>query len=227
MSAPLRSKRFEDLPHSESASLYLRRWTALRRLNCTCKLVQGMLGCGRASVAEICDIARANLRDGTGSAAVECIASLGGFGQFEANQARDLERWVKGLYGVDLEPFNVKMTLNAPHTECLARKLKAHRSLAVMSCVMSHKRSRLLGKLLHLNKMCHSFCLTRCCIRCGKRVSIRPDWNKHVTSVCATYCCSLSVFHPFVSTAAVSPVNDRTSIPRSSANLLEPLLNTG
>ena len=95
-----------------------------------------MLGCGRASVAAICDIARANLRDGTGSAAVECIASLGAFGQHEANQERDLERWVRRLYGVELEPFIVKMTLNAPCTECLTRKaFTAHQWLAVMSSV--------------------------------------------------------------------------------------------
>ena len=63
-----------------------------------------MIGCGRAGVAEICDISRAN---------VHGLSSLGGHGKHQQNQERDLHRWVKGLHSMTLEPFQVPMLLNA------------------------------------------------------------------------------------------------------------------
>lgn len=71
-----------------------------------------MLGTGRAGVAEICDISRANVADGVRSEAVVGLSSLGGRGKFESNQERDLHRWVKNLHSMTLEPFEVTMFLN-------------------------------------------------------------------------------------------------------------------
>lgn len=75
-------------------------------------LIPGMVGSGRASVAEICDMSRANVEDGLRSKTVYGLKSLGGSGKHEQNQERDLHRWVKGLHGMTLEPYGVTMDLN-------------------------------------------------------------------------------------------------------------------
>lgn len=53
---------------SESANTYLR-----------------MVGCGRSSVAEVCDISRANVADGMQSKAIYGLNSLGGNGVHDQN----------------------------------------------------------------------------------------------------------------------------------------------
>lgn len=73
-----------------------------------------MLGSGRAHVAEICDLARANISDGLPSAALEAFSSLGASGAHNANQERDLHRWLHSIYGVTLSTYPVTMKLNAP-----------------------------------------------------------------------------------------------------------------
>lgn len=72
-----------------------------------------MLGCGRANVAEVCDLARANRADGLPSAALEAFSSLGASGKHEGNQERDLHRWLHSLYGMKLTVYQVTMQLNA------------------------------------------------------------------------------------------------------------------
>jgi hypothetical protein len=71
-----------------------------------------MVGSGRAAVAEVCDISRANVADGAKHETLLGLSSLGGFGKYESNQERDLHRWVKGLHAMTLEPFEVTMLLN-------------------------------------------------------------------------------------------------------------------
>ena len=44
-----------------------------------------MIGSGRASVAEICEISRANLADGMQNEALEVLASLGAGGDHPSN----------------------------------------------------------------------------------------------------------------------------------------------
>jgi len=71
-----------------------------------------MVGCGRSSVADICDISRANCADGVTSAALHRLKSLGATGAHSSNQERDLHVWLKGLHGTRLQPFKVPMELN-------------------------------------------------------------------------------------------------------------------
>ena len=71
-----------------------------------------MVGTGRTSIAEICDISRANVADGAKSEALKCLKSLGTNGKHESNQERDFHTWLRGLYNVDLEPFKVSIPLN-------------------------------------------------------------------------------------------------------------------
>ena len=70
-----------------------------------------MLGSGRAHVAEICDLARANVADGLPSAAIRAFSSLGTEGRHSANQERDLHRWLHNIYDVNLSTYKVPMKL--------------------------------------------------------------------------------------------------------------------
>ena len=76
----------------------------------------GMVGSGRAAVAEICDISRANVADGAKNETLLGLSSLGDFGKYESNQERDLHGWVKGVHAMTLEPFEVPMLLNVSHS---------------------------------------------------------------------------------------------------------------
>jgi len=73
-----------------------------------------MVGAGRASISEVCDISRANVADGVKSEALIGLTSLGSFGKYENNQERDLHRWMKGSFAMTLEPLEIPMDLNVP-----------------------------------------------------------------------------------------------------------------
>ena len=75
--------------------------------------MQGMLGSGRANVAEVCDLARSNIKDGMPSPALTAFSSLGCGGLYEANQERDLHQWLNSIYGVKLTTYKVEMNLTA------------------------------------------------------------------------------------------------------------------
>ena len=70
-----------------------------------------MVGCGRSNIAEICDLARANVVDGLPSPAIRAFSSLGSGGLYEANQERDMHRWLHQIYGCKLSTFKVSMHL--------------------------------------------------------------------------------------------------------------------
>ena len=72
-----------------------------------------MIGSGRASVAEICDISRANVADGSTAEALAGLMSLGGNGKHQSNQERDLHRWLHQLHGCKLEAYKVPFLLKA------------------------------------------------------------------------------------------------------------------
>lgn len=80
-----------------------------------------MVGSGRAGVAEICDISRANIADGATNEALLGLCSLGASGQHESNQERDLHRWLKGVHSMTLEPFDVPMVLNVTWTRWVVK----------------------------------------------------------------------------------------------------------
>ena len=58
-------------------------------------------------MAEIAELARCCVRDGLPKEAVSVFASLGCDGKYPANQERDLHRWLRQLYNLELEPYNV------------------------------------------------------------------------------------------------------------------------
>ena len=63
-------------------------------------------------MAEVADMARANVLDNLPSGAVECFATLGTEGKWPSNQERDLHRWLHSIFGVSLKPYQVPMEVN-------------------------------------------------------------------------------------------------------------------
>ena len=116
---------YESLPLSHTGEMYLRSSASwgCSVLPAVCSYMalvvccKGMIGCGRANVAQIADLARANVADSVPSKALEAFASLGAGGKFPGNQERDLHRWVNKLYGVSLSPYCVETELSEPWIE--------------------------------------------------------------------------------------------------------------
>lgn len=70
-----------------------------------------MVGRGQVSIAGATDIARCALDDGLLQEAVAAFGSLGNNGISPANSERDLTRWLKHLFGFDLETYSVTFQL--------------------------------------------------------------------------------------------------------------------
>ena len=70
-----------------------------------------MIGSGKAHVAHAQNLAQAMVRDGIPQEAVSAFASLGSFGAHPSNAERDLHRWLRGIYGMSLEPYFIELIL--------------------------------------------------------------------------------------------------------------------
>ena len=70
-----------------------------------------MIGSGKANVAHAQSLAAAMVRDGIPQEAMTAFASLGSFGAHASNAERDLHRWLRGVYGVSLEPYFIEIML--------------------------------------------------------------------------------------------------------------------
>ena len=70
-----------------------------------------MIASGKTNVAHAQGLAAAMVRDGIPQEAVTAFASLGSFGAHGSNAERDLHRWLRGLYGVTLEPYYIDVML--------------------------------------------------------------------------------------------------------------------
>ena len=70
-----------------------------------------MIGSGKSHVQSIASIAQAQCMDGPQPEAITAFASLGSFGAKASNQERDLHRWLRNLYNIDLEVYYVEMNL--------------------------------------------------------------------------------------------------------------------
>ena len=71
-----------------------------------------LIGRGQLSVAGACDLARSVVEDHELPAgAIKTFASLGAGGKHPQNSERDLHRWLRGLYGLVLEPYIIHVPL--------------------------------------------------------------------------------------------------------------------
>ena len=77
------------------------------------KAIAGMVGTGRVSIAAASELSRAMVADVGHAAplAVRGLASLGCGGVHSQNEERDLHRWVRGLFKLRLETYDVLMKL--------------------------------------------------------------------------------------------------------------------
>ena len=84
-----------------------------------------MIGSGKTNVAHAQSLATAMIRDGIPQEAVAAVASLGSFGAHASNAERDLHRWLRGLYGVTLEPYFIELMLERDDIEENDKSLNA------------------------------------------------------------------------------------------------------
>ena len=70
-----------------------------------------MIGSGKTNVAHAQSLAAAMVRDGIPQEAIAAFASLGSFGAHASNAERDLHTWLRGIYGVTLEPYFISLML--------------------------------------------------------------------------------------------------------------------
>ena len=86
--------RLETLPESKTVNKLL-----------------SLIGRGRSHCSTACDVAAAVRDDGVGKTAVSALASCGSGGAHPGNVERDLHRWVRGLRGLLLEPYELTLDL--------------------------------------------------------------------------------------------------------------------
>ena len=73
-----------------------------------------MVGRGSISISAAAELSQCNLKDGMPHGAVKAFASLGASGECPSNYERDLHRWLRSLFGFELETYAVKLNLEAP-----------------------------------------------------------------------------------------------------------------
>ncbi|CAE7918081.1 unnamed protein product [Symbiodinium necroappetens] len=77
------------------------------------------IGRGANTVASASELARCMVRDGMEHPALEAVASLGNGGRCESNAERDLHRWLKDLYGFELDTYEIAMELAVNNSRCV------------------------------------------------------------------------------------------------------------
>ena len=63
------------------------------------------------NVSHVQGLAAAMVRDGIPQESVAGFASLGSFGAHASNAERDLHTWLRGIYGMTLEPYFIAVML--------------------------------------------------------------------------------------------------------------------
>ena len=87
-----------------------------------------MVGSGKANVRTVTSIAQAQYTDALAMnyqcpETISAFASLGAWGSCPSNEERDLHRWLRRLYNIDLEVYWVDMNLQVARYEIeLSRK---------------------------------------------------------------------------------------------------------
>lgn len=77
-----------------------------------------MIGRGKISISGASELARDAGQDGLIHEAVEALGTLGASGSSPSNCERDLARWLKHLFGFDLEPYEITLHLQVSFQTC-------------------------------------------------------------------------------------------------------------
>ena len=107
-------QRLESLPESQTVN---------KLLEC--------IGRGGSHIQTATDIARAVRSDGLESKALAALTSCGAHGVSDQNTERDLHRWLRGLWGFELEPYRIELELSA--TRSWLRSFLKHSGLYGLS----------------------------------------------------------------------------------------------
>lgn len=70
-----------------------------------------MVGRGSLTISAAAEISQCNVKDGMVHDAIRAFASLGTSGKNPSNYERDMHRWLKSLFGFELQTYTVKMNL--------------------------------------------------------------------------------------------------------------------
>ena len=70
-----------------------------------------MISSGKSNIRTVVSIAQGQSQDQEPPAAVKAFASLGSFGKCNANEERDMHRWLEGLYNVSLQVYYANFDL--------------------------------------------------------------------------------------------------------------------
>ena len=89
-----------------------------------------MLGSGEATVSQLAKLARALVLDVPHEAMI-AFASLGADGRYQSNQERDLHRWMRNLWGFNLEPYPMWMELSVFRPVSYERNEDSSRHVAI------------------------------------------------------------------------------------------------
>lgn len=93
-----------------------------------------MIGSGKSHIRTVVSIAQAQSLDQEPPPAVKAFASLGTFGRNNANEERDLHRWLQGLHGIQLEVYNVRFSVQAFGPVSIKLSLFPHYSNQGFTC---------------------------------------------------------------------------------------------
>lgn len=89
-----RRKKLDQMPESRTAT----------------KLI-GLVGRGNVHVSTIADMARAAMEDGLVTPALTALSACGAGGKCPQNTERDVHTWLRGAWGLELEPYKFKLNL--------------------------------------------------------------------------------------------------------------------
>ena len=77
-----------------------------------------MIGQGQAHIRTVVASAQSQHKDETAPPCVEAFASLGNFGSSSKNEERDLHRWLRNLFDLQLEVYWTSLRLQVPSLPC-------------------------------------------------------------------------------------------------------------
>ena len=72
-----------------------------------------MIGTGACHIRTVCAIAQAQAKDNLVSPAIERFAALGNWGAHPSNEERDLHVMLRGLHGLELSTYDIKLQVQA------------------------------------------------------------------------------------------------------------------
>lgn len=81
----------------------------------TVKTLLDLMSRGNTHISTAAEVARAMQHDGLTNEPLKAFTSCGASGASPQNTERDFHKWMRGAWGVELEPYYIKLNLEEPH----------------------------------------------------------------------------------------------------------------